>query len=79
MESSITNIEEDIKAIYSKLTQMSSNISNLSSTLTTLDNKFNDYVKKYPAIFDSRSYGTDANSIKNPLPGQIYFTINESD
>ena len=58
-----------------QLSTLFGKISTIEDSISNLDKKFDDYIKKYPAIVDSKTYGSDTNKPSKPSEGQIYFTI----
>ena len=72
---SIEANEESIKTLNTNVSNLIGKVEKLEKDYKNMLNKFDEYLKKYPTIFDVRSYGPSISEVSNPQEGQIYFTI----
>lgn len=78
-KTSISDLSQLLGTLSSQVTTLLSDIGTLTERCNTLDDKFENYIQKYPTIFDERSYGSNVSEITNPSKGQIYLTIKDDD
>lgn len=68
MTTDMGSINADISALSLRVKELESQYMSLLVTLT-------DYVKKYPAVFSSGTYGESVTNVTEPQEGQVFFAI----
>lgn len=74
----ISENKSGIETINTNISNLIGRVEKLENDYKDMLNKFDEYLKKYPTIFDTRSYGPSISEVSNPQEGQIYFTINDN-